>query len=134
VRPDDEPPLTVDDLVAERVEAARRRIADNRARRARQQQARNAGLAQRHAAKLRHLADCGPEARRLPPPSTLTPEGTTVHVRITHCPACRAERITKRVAGVVIGGAPHDVLQCPDKTCELCWCVRADRPRVATAA
>jgi hypothetical protein len=124
----------VNDIVAAKIEAARRRIAADRERRERQAAARNAGLAQRHAAKLRHLAECGPEGCRLRPPSTPTTEGTTMPVRVATCPSCRRERITKRVAGVVIGGRPHDVLQCPDRTCELTWCVRAERPRVPTAA
>jgi hypothetical protein len=48
--------VNVDDVVAAKVEAARRRIARERAERIARRQARAAGLAQRHAAKLRHLA------------------------------------------------------------------------------
>lgn len=48
--------MNVDDLVAAKVEAARRRIAADKERRARQKTARTAGLALRHAAKLRNLA------------------------------------------------------------------------------
>lgn len=41
----------VNDIVAERIEAARRRIAADRERRARQKRARTAGLVQRYAIK-----------------------------------------------------------------------------------
>lgn len=47
--------MNVDDLVAAKVEAARRKIATDRADRARRRAARDAGLALRHAAKLRNL-------------------------------------------------------------------------------
>lgn len=46
----------VNDLVAAKVEAARRKIAADRADRARRKANRDAGLALRHASKLRHLA------------------------------------------------------------------------------
>lgn len=120
----------IDDVIAARIaEAARRREATKQ-RRAAFQAARDAGLVQRHATKLRHLAECEPKGRILCPPS----EDPTMPMRVVICPSCRQERITQRVAGVVISGLPHDVLRCTDKTCELRWCVRADRPRVPVAA
>lgn len=48
--------VNVDDVVRERIEVARRKIRADRERRARQKRARDAGLALRHAAKLRNLA------------------------------------------------------------------------------
>ena len=48
--------MTVDDLVAERIAAARARAEAARRRRAAQRSARQAGLAHRHAAKLRRQA------------------------------------------------------------------------------
>lgn len=121
--------MNIDDVIAARIaEAARRREATKQ-RRAAFQAARDAGLTQRHATKLRHLAECGPKECRPDPP-----EEEPVPVRVATCPSCRRERITQRVAGVVIANRPHDVLRCPDKTCELTWCVRAGRPRVPVAA
>lgn len=48
--------MNIEDVIAQKVEAARRRIATDRDRRERQQRARSAGLAVRHAAKLRNLS------------------------------------------------------------------------------
>ncbi|MCW2899690.1 MAG: hypothetical protein JWO67_1955 [Streptosporangiaceae bacterium] len=48
--------MNVDDLVAQKIEAARRRIAADKADRARRKTTRDAGLILRHATKLRHLA------------------------------------------------------------------------------
>jgi type II secretory pathway pseudopilin PulG len=49
--------MNVDDVVQQRIAAARRKAAATKARRAAQQQARDAGLQARHAAKLRHLQE-----------------------------------------------------------------------------
>lgn len=55
-------------------------------------------------------------------------------VRVTHCPACRTERIARRVAAATVNGHRQDLVQCPDKTCELVWAVRPDHtPRRAAA-
>lgn len=62
--------MNVDDIVAARIAAARGRIEATRRRRIAQQAARNKGLAQRHAARLRNQA-----ARRPEPPG---PEGDVV--------------------------------------------------------
>ncbi|QKW41720.1 hypothetical protein [Streptomyces microflavus] len=48
--------MNVDDVVAAKVEAARRKIANDKRRRAELKAARDRGLAARHANKLRHLA------------------------------------------------------------------------------
>lgn len=48
--------MNVDDVVAEKIEAARIRIAAAKQRREELAAARRRGLAARHAAKLRHLA------------------------------------------------------------------------------
>ncbi|MFH9225939.1 hypothetical protein [Streptomyces lydicus] len=47
--------MNVNDIVAERIEAARRRAAFNKRRREELAKARRAGLVQRHANKLRNL-------------------------------------------------------------------------------
>lgn len=120
--------MNVDDVVRERIEAARRRAAAEKQRRADLQAARQHGLPKRHAQKLRNLAAREPEARE-----PQTPE-EPVPVRVASCPSCRAERVAQRVAGVLVSGRPHDVLRCSDKACELLWLVRADRPRVPVAA
>ncbi|WP_211265159.1 hypothetical protein [Actinacidiphila oryziradicis] len=149
----------VNDVVAERIEAARRRIAADKTRRADLQAARNAGLVQRHRTKLarlnaaeiasarpsesyalstaepaRRAAERAPEGRDFSTPTT--PGGTTVPptARMVVCPSCRTERMARRVASVVIAGRPHDALRCLDPACELLWLVRADRPRVPAAA
>ncbi|WP_231626414.1 hypothetical protein [Streptomyces apocyni] len=50
-------PVNVDDIVAEKIAAARARIEANKRRRTALNAARQHGLAHRHAAKLRNLAD-----------------------------------------------------------------------------
>lgn len=54
--------MNVDDVVADRIAAARRRIEAAKRRRATLQAARQAGLAHRHAAKLRNLRKRADEA------------------------------------------------------------------------
>lgn len=61
--------MNVDDVVAERIAAARYRIEQQRAERERRRKARAAGLARRHAAKLRHLIESQP--RNPAPPGAL---------------------------------------------------------------
>lgn len=48
--------MNIDDVIRERIEAARRRIVADKERRVRLAAARTAGLAKRHAQKLRNLA------------------------------------------------------------------------------
>lgn len=84
--------MNVDDVVRAQIAAAVRRREWRRRKRAEQEEARRYGLAARHAAKLRHLAECGPEACGPQPPSAPTPEGITVPVRITLADARRLER------------------------------------------
>ncbi|MVO86644.1 hypothetical protein GPA10_18240 [Streptomyces sp. p1417] len=55
--------------------------------------------------------------------------------RVTHCPACRKERITRYVGRATVKGQPQDLVQCPAGACELVWAVRPDHtPRRLTAA
>lgn len=82
-------------------------------------EARSAGVARRHAAKLRHLSQNSEEPAM---PAAL---------RTAHCPSCRRDQTARLVTTVVVSGAPYTVLRCPDSSCELQWLVRADRPRTA---
>ncbi|MFF7158127.1 hypothetical protein [Streptomyces sp. NPDC008139] len=52
--------MNVEDVIAERIAAARRKAERERAERLARRKARARGLAQRHAAKLRHLAQSKP--------------------------------------------------------------------------
>ncbi|WP_406470144.1 hypothetical protein OH738_29420 [Streptomyces hirsutus] len=55
-------------------------------------------------------------------------------VRVTLCPACRCERITRLVGTATVKGRPQDLVQCPAGACELVWAVRPDHtPRRAAA-
>ncbi|MFG3235002.1 hypothetical protein ACGFZG_25000 [Streptomyces antibioticus] len=49
--------MNVDDVIAERIAAAKWRAAQKKKRRAELAEARRAGLAARHAQKLRHIAE-----------------------------------------------------------------------------
>lgn len=60
--------MNVNDIVAAKIEAARRKAAADRERRAEFAARRKAGLAKRHAAKLRALAERGLD---LAPPTSL---------------------------------------------------------------
>ncbi|WP_330330331.1 hypothetical protein OHS33_11715 [Streptomyces sp. NBC_00536] len=72
--------MNVDDIVAERIEQARRRMAADRWRRAELAAARERGLQARHAAKLKR-----PEER------AATPWPSLYEYALAHrCPACRA--------------------------------------------
>ncbi|WP_415947743.1 hypothetical protein [Streptomyces sp. KLOTTS4A1] len=56
-------------------------------------------------------------------------------VRVALCPACRCERITRRVGTTTIKGHKQTLVQCPDTACELVWALRPDHtPRRTTAA
>jgi hypothetical protein len=55
-------------------------------------------------------------------------------VRVTLCPACRQERITRRVGTATVKGHPQDLVQCPEMACELVWAVRPDHTPRRTAA
>lgn len=46
--------------------------------------------------------------------------------RVAHCPACRRERITRRVAAATIHNRTRDLIQCTAADCELIWAVRPD--------
>ncbi|MFB6567369.1 hypothetical protein [Streptomyces noursei] len=121
--------MNVDDIVAERIEAARRKAAADKQRRERLAAARKAGLARRHAQKLRNLHPLTGNALTSPPERP-----RPMPTRAATCPACRVHRTVRLVATVAIAGRPHDVVECPEKTCELRWCLRAERPRIAPAA
>ena len=84
--------MNVDDVVAAKVEAARRRIARERADRLARREARAAGLAQRHAAKLRNLANRQHQAGVATP----EPEGDQ-----TMNNASPAEQMTQRIIDAV---------------------------------
>lgn len=69
----------VDAAVQARIQAARRRTEDMRRQRAELAEARKAGLARRHAAKLRHLKDTeralAEQSRRVPEnPTEIAPD------------------------------------------------------------
>ena len=66
--------MNVDDIVAARIEAARRKAEQQKQAREELARRRAAGLAKRHAAKLRHLAALGQQlAPALDPFNNLTP-------------------------------------------------------------
>lgn len=66
--------MNTDDVVAEKVEAARRKIADDKQRREELAEARRHGIARRHRQKLAHLSRYSPGMRETPankkPPSS----------------------------------------------------------------
>ncbi|MFF4823131.1 hypothetical protein ACFY20_08850 [Streptomyces sp. NPDC001312] len=113
--------MNVEDVIRARIEAARQKAEREKRQREELAAARTAGLAHRHAQRLRN------QASRRPTEETPMPSA----VRSTLCPACRAQRPVRVVATVIVVGAPHDVVRCSADACELLWCVRADRPRVA---
>jgi hypothetical protein len=55
--------------------------------------------------------------------------------RVTHCPACRRERLARLVGTTTVKGRRQELVQCPDSACELVWAVRPDHtPRRNLAA
>ncbi|MFI2431959.1 hypothetical protein [Streptomyces sp. NPDC018693] len=64
--------MNVDDVVAEKIAAARARAEAAKRRRAALAAARQRGLAARHAAKLRNLRGAEPHAGASQPPTTVT--------------------------------------------------------------
>ena len=114
----------VEQAIAARI--ARVRAEEERRRTEREQlaAARAAGVARRHAQKLYRQAN-----------RTQNTEDTMpAAIRSAVCPSCRQQRPARLVMTISIGGQPHDLLRCGEATCELLWCVRADRPRTAPAA
>ena len=100
--------------------------------------ARAAGVARRNAAKLRRLA-ASPEGSATPAggaanASTTEENLVPAAIRSAVCPSCRQQRPTRLMTTINLGGAPHDVVKCSHKPCELMWLVRADRPRTAPVA
>lgn len=56
----------------------------------------------------------------------------TMPVRVTHCPACRRERIARRVGTATVTGRKVVLVQCPEAACELVWAIRPEaRPAAA---
>ncbi|MFE9601978.1 hypothetical protein [Streptomyces hokutonensis] len=125
--------MNVNDIVAARIEAARRKAENEKRQRAELAAARRAGLGYRHAARLRNLAASGfPGSQKNPNSSQETPMPAAL--RPASCPSCRRERAARLMTTVNVAGAPHDVLRCPAAACELMWLVRAERPRTAPVA
>ena len=86
--------MTVDDLVAERIAAARARAESARRRRAAQRAARQAGLAHRHATKLRHQA----ERRGVATPTAKKETAMTTTTEIALCDDRETKFIVQTVA------------------------------------
>ena len=130
--------MNVDDLVQQRIEAARRREADRKRQRAELAAARAAGLARRHAAKLHRLhgaddhADVAQTATTAPsrgdtattanPPKERLMAATKPVFTVLLCPACRTQRRCRTVGVATVGKRRREVLQCTDTSCELVWC------------
>ncbi|MFC9631406.1 hypothetical protein ACFTY8_19445 [Streptomyces mirabilis] len=120
--------MNVDDVIRERIEAARRKAENDKRRREELAAARAAGLAHRHAQKLRNLnrgdtPTVASAARtETPAPSKETPMAATkpVHVLLL-CPACRAQRRCRPVGTAVVGKRRREVVECGDKSCGLQW-------------
>lgn len=71
--------MNIDDIVRQKIEAARRKAAADKEARAAFAAARSKGLARRHAAKLRHLAETAADmtkAPELPSPEASDPSPT----------------------------------------------------------
>ncbi|MET7781513.1 hypothetical protein ABZU94_07275 [Streptomyces mirabilis] len=112
----------VEQQIAARIARVRADEERKRAERTKFAAARTAGLARRHAAKLRHLSQNSEEPAM---PAALRP---------ALCPSCRQQRATRLMTTINLGGAPHDVVKCSHRPCELMWLVRAERPRTVPAA
>ncbi|MFJ4550309.1 hypothetical protein ACIP4X_13945 [Streptomyces sp. NPDC088817] len=114
--------MNVEDLVQQRIEAARQRAEREKRQRAELAAARTAGIGYRHAQKLYRQANRPTEETTVP-----------AAIRSALCPSCRQERPARLLMTINISGSPHDLLKCGESACELLWCVRADRPRTAAA-
>lgn len=110
--------MNVDDVVAEKVAAARRRAEANKERRAEFAENRARGVAARHATKTARVARQSPV--EMPVPACAA-----------HCPACRRERVVRPVGAATVRGTPVRLVQCADPACGLVWAVR---PASAAAA
>ncbi|MEU9065477.1 hypothetical protein AB0D60_01085 [Streptomyces sp. NPDC048306] len=82
--------MNVDDIVAEKIAAARARIEATKRRRAALQAARQRGLAHRHAARLRNQANRG-DTPTDPDPLA----GLCICTHAERCPSCTDTDITK---------------------------------------
>jgi hypothetical protein len=107
--------MDVDGLVAEKVEAARRRAEASRDARAQLQEARAHGLVARHAAARAR------EARQ-------RPVKARVEERRAHCPGCRCERLVRPVGTGLVRGRGVQLLECMHGPCGLVWVTRRPAP------
>ena len=122
--------MNVDDLVQQRIEAARQRAEREKRQRAELTAARAVGLGYRQAQRLRNLAAPRQGAAN-------NPEGDpmpTTPFRTVHCPSCRAQRTARHVGTATVPGGVYEVLRCPQSGCGLQWLIRAEQPRTAPAA
>ncbi|MFK0154618.1 hypothetical protein ACIQVK_21405 [Streptomyces sp. NPDC090493] len=134
----------VEQAIAARIARVRAEEERKRQERAEFAAARTAGVARRHAGKLRRLAaqDSSPGSQEVfrGSPDTadngkITKEGPMpAALRNACCPACRQERPARLVAAVTVAGIPYDVVRCLTPECELLWCLRSNRPRTAPVA
>ncbi|MFD9651732.1 hypothetical protein [Streptomyces mirabilis] len=128
----------VEQQIQARIARVRAEQERKRQQRAELAAARTAGLARRHAQKLRNLrgaADHAGPANRGDTATIATPEGPMpAALRPAVCPSCRQQRAARLITTVVVSGTAHDVVRCLEKACELMWLVRAERPRTAPAA
>jgi hypothetical protein len=123
--------MNVNDIVAARIEAARRKAENEKRQREELAAARAAGVAKRHAQKLYRQARTEvPEGPQSPQEASMAPAA----LRPACCPSCHRERAARLMTTVTVAGAPHDILRCPAAACELMWLVRAERPRTAPVA
>ncbi|MFE7856021.1 hypothetical protein [Streptomyces sp. NPDC057403] len=120
-----EPTSAVELAVQARIAKVRAEGERRRQERAELTAARTAGLGQRHAQKLRNLANAQPDTEETAVPAAF---------RSALCPSCRRDQPARCVATVIVSGAPYNVLRCPDSSCELQWLVRANRPRTSPAS
>ncbi|MFJ5306122.1 hypothetical protein [Streptomyces sp. NPDC088350] len=125
---------SVETRIQQQITDARQRSERDREQRARLTAPRTAGLARRHAQKLRNLAASDFRGSQETPNSPQENAPMPPALRVACCPACRCERPARLVTAVIVSGAPHDVVKCPHPPCELMWLVRAERPRIAPVA
>lgn len=114
----------VENQVQARIEAARRREAEQKRQREELAAVRRAGLARRHAQKLRNLAATAiPGSQENPAASEEEPMPVkTPFVAVLLCPSCRVPRRCKPVGIATVGRRRREVLQCSEPSCELVWC------------
>ena len=115
----EEGPVNVDDVVAEQVDAARRKAVADKETRAQLRENRAFGVVARHAAARAR------EARQ-------QPVKARVEERRAHCPGCRRERLVRPVGSGLVRGRGVELLECMHGPCGLVWVTR--RPAPVTGA